>query len=278
MERTFSFAGAPVERTLTIKSLRDAKGRRKLVQTTANTAAEAAAAEAAGIEMIVGPAALLAEFRKGAPRTFVTVGVHMWQFATRDDIMREAYRLLEAGADAIYCPREPAIVEMLASAQVPVMGHLGLVPRTSTWTGGIRAIGKTPDEAVTLFRAFKDLENAGAVMVEAEVVAADTLTEIAKRTSLSVISLGSGPGGDIDYLFQSDICGETETRPRHARAFADLYSMQKAVDAERLKALKAYRQAVQEGSFPGEGEIIAVRDRAAIVDALDGLGGHHSDQ
>ncbi len=261
MKRTFDFSGAPAERSLTIKCIRDAKGTRKLVQTTANNAAEASMAEAAGIDMIVGPAQLLPDFRKGAPRTFVTSGVHMWQFPTPDEILRQAFALREGGADAIYCPREPEIVEMLSRAKVPVMGHLGLVPRTSTWTGGIRALGKTADEAKQLYRAFKDLENAGAVMVEAEVIAADALTEIAQRTTLSVISLGSGPGGDIDYLFQSDICGETETRPRHARAFADLHAMQKQMDAERLCALKSYRASVLDQSFPAPQETVSMPER-----------------
>ena len=257
MIRTFTFAGAPTTRSLTVKCIQDAKGQRKFVQTTANNAEEAAAAEEAGIEMLVGPANLLAALREGAPQTFITAGVHMWQFPTADDVLRQAFNLLEAGADAIYCPRELEIVEMLANAKVPVMGHLGLVPRTSSWTGGIRAVGKTADEAIQLFRAFKDLENAGAIMVEAEVIAAETLTEIAKRVSLSVISLGSGPGGDIDYLFQSDLCGETESRPRHARAFADLHSMQRAMQAERIRALTAYKDSVLEGSFPAEIETVA---------------------
>ena len=271
MIRTFSFSGQPAERTLTVNCIREAKGRRKLVQTTANNASEAAAAEAAGIQMLAGPAPMLAEFREGAPRTFITVGVHMWQFPTPDEILQQAYRLMEAGADAIYCPREPAIVETLANAKVPVMGHLGLVPRTSTWTGGVRALGKKAEEALHLFRAVKDLENAGAVMVEAEVIAAETLTEIALRTSLSVISLGSGPGGDIDYLFQSDVCGETESRPRHARAFANLRAMQQAMDEERVRALRAYKTSVENGSFPDRKEVVSMPDQelAAFREALE---------
>lgn len=271
MIRTFSFAGQPAERTLTVKCIQEAKGKRKLVQTTANDAAQAAAAEAAGIQMIAGPAPMLQEFRAGAPKTFITVGVHMWQFPTPDDILRQAYQLLEAGADAIYCPREPAIVEKLANAKVPVMGHLGLVPRTSSWTGGVRALGKTAEEALELYQAFKDLENAGAVMVEAEVIAAETLTEITKRMSLSVISLGSGPGGDIDYMFQSDICGETETRPRHARAFANLLTMYKDIEEERIRALAAYKDSVVNGSFPTQDETVSLsaQELDKFIDALE---------
>ena len=58
----------------------------------------------------------------------------------------------ENGADAVMTPRSMDVVEMLAKEDVPVMGHLGLVPRKSTWIGGLRAVGKTADEAYKLFQ------------------------------------------------------------------------------------------------------------------------------
>ena len=91
------------------------------------------------------------------------------------------------------------------------MGHLGLVPRKSTWRGGLRAVGRTADEALALMQDFRDLENAGAFSVEAEVIPAEVMAAISPRTGLITVSLGSGPGGDVMYLFQNDICG---TRPR----------------------------------------------------------------
>ncbi len=261
MIRTFSFDGELAERTLTVKCLREAKGKRKLVQTTATSQHEAASAAAAGIEMITGPAPKLAELRAGAPHLFITVGVQMWKFAPADQVLREAYRLLEAGADAIYCPREPQIIEMLANARVPVMAHLGLVPRVASWTGGARAAGKTAEEAIKLFQQYKEMESAGAVMVESEVIAADVLTEITKRVTVSTVSLGSGPGGDIDYMFQVDVTGEKPDRPRHSRAFANLHSMQQAMDAERVRALAAYKASVEDGSFPSEPEIVGTAEK-----------------
>ena len=256
MIRTFSFDGEAAKRTLTVRCIKEAKGNRKLVQTTATNEHEAACAAAAGIEMITGSAVKLEELRRGAPNLFVTVGVQMWKFAPADDVLSEAYRLLEAGADAIYCPREPQIIEMLANARVPVMAHLGLVPRVASWTGGARAAGKTAEEAIKLFRQYKKMESAGALMVESEVIAADVLTEITRRVSVSTVTLGSGPGGDIDYLFQVDVTGEKPDRPRHARAFADLHSMQKAMDAERVRALAAFKASVEDQSFPGEPETV----------------------
>ncbi len=40
----------------------------------------------------------------------------------------------------------------LADEHIPVVGHVGLVPSRATWTGGFRAVGKTADEALALYR------------------------------------------------------------------------------------------------------------------------------
>ena len=40
----------------------------------------------------------------------------------------------------------------------------------STWRGGLRAVGRTASEAPELKQDFRDLENAGAFSVEAEVI------------------------------------------------------------------------------------------------------------
>ncbi|MGA2795377.1 MAG: hypothetical protein ABSE69_18020 [Roseiarcus sp.] len=54
MPRIFDFGGRDVERSQTVAGLRALKGaRRPAAQVTAETADEAAAAEAAGVEMVV---------------------------------------------------------------------------------------------------------------------------------------------------------------------------------------------------------------------------------
>ena len=59
-------------------------------------------------------------------------------------------------------------------------------------------------------------------MVKAQVIPANIMAEISKRTSIVTVSLGSGQGGDIDYLFMEDIVGDTIHPPRHERAFGRL--------------------------------------------------------
>ena len=260
MKTLYTFGAERVERNLTVADILAAKGSRVLTETTATSAEAAAAASDAEVDMLVGPAVLQAAMREGAPHVFTTIGVKVTAFASADAVLGEAYRVMEAGADAVYCPREPRIVEHLAAASIPVMSHVGLVPRVSTWIGGLRAFGRTADEALELYQTIKDLENAGAVMAEVEVVAADALSAIAPLTKMSLISLGSGPGGDVQYLFQEDAIGETPNPPRHARAFGDIKPHVAAIAEERRRALRAFRDATQSGSYPAAQESVRMKE------------------
>ena len=161
-------------------------------------------------------------------------------------------------------------VTMLAKEDIPVMGHLGLVPRKSTWTGGLRAVGKSADEAFKLYQRFRRLEDAGAALVEVEVVPSPVMAEISKRTGLITISLGAGPGADVIHCFIEDLTDENPNPPRHARAFGDLARLYRQIEEERIAALKAYREAVRDGSYPADGEAVTI-DEAELAGFLDRL-------
>lgn len=253
MARIFSWAGQDTQRLTTVGALRAVKASGKtgsFAQVTADTAGEAAAAEAAGIEMVVCRAKNVKEVRCGSTQVFVTAALGFAEAITDDDILRTAFNAITDGADAVITARRLDIVSLLASEDIPVMGHLGFVPRKSTWVGSVRAYGKTADEAVQLHNRFRRLEEAGAFAVEAELVPTDLMAEINRRTGLVTVSLGSGPSADVMFLFTSDICGETKNVPRHARRYGNLARLHEQVDAERRDALTAFRQDVRTGGFP----------------------------
>ena len=258
MKRIYTWAASPAERNWTIGDLLAGKGKRKWVQTTANTAEEAAAAEAAGIDLIIGNAWNVEAVRRGSGKLFLTAAIDLVRYPLPDDILRAAMKAMELGADAVLTARSMKIVEMLAGEDIPVMGHLGLVPRKSGWRGGLRAIGKTADGAFQVFEDFRRLENAGAVMVEAEVIPGPVMSEISRRSGLITVSLGSGPGGDVDYLFCNDICGEQENSPRHARAFGNLLELKRQLQDARVAALADFRRACVDGVFPSDAETVDV--------------------
>lgn len=260
MKRIYDWDARFQLRNYTAADLRALKGKRKLTQTTANTAEEAAAAREAGIDLIIGNAQNTAAVREDASDMFSTAAIALPDFPAERDVLDAAFRAMKYGADSVYTARGPHIVEMLAREEIPVMCHLGLVPRRSTWKGGLRAIGKTAEEALALWQDFRRMEDAGAFSVEAEVICDRVMTEITRRTTLVTSSLGSGPGGDIIYLFQNDICGEQPERPRHVRALGDLHALRERIRAERRTALAAFDAAAKSGEFPAAAESAGIGD------------------
>lgn len=271
MVRILDYNGRDADRTVTVATIAGLRAAgRRLAQVTVGTAPEAAAAEAAGIEMGVCMAGALPAVREGSSRLFVTAAIDFDGAVTEDDILAAAFDALGAGADAVITARGLASVRRLAAEGIPVMGHLGFVPKMSTVLGGVRAVGKTAAEATALWRRFQALEEAGAFAVECELIPANVMAAINERTGLATISLGSGPDADVVFLFQSDICGEGRV-PRHARRYADLASLHARIDQERRRALAEFRADVDSGGFPADSEVVTAPDHelAAFVQAIE---------
>ncbi len=272
MPRILDYNGREALRTVTVADIVDLKTQgRQLAQVTASTPAEAAAAEAAGIEMVVCMSDVVPAVREGSQRVFLTAAIDFSGAVTTDDLLRDALAALGKGADAVITARGLDGVRRLAHEDIPVMGHLGFVPKKSTLFGGVRAVGRTAPEARALWRKFQELEDAGAFAVECELIPAEVMREIHARTGLATISLGSGPHADVQFLFTSDICGESERRPRHARPYADLAALHRQIESERVRALSAFRADVARGAFPSDAEVsrIDAPELDAFVASLD---------
>ena len=238
----------------TVADLRAWKGKRQLTMLRVFTLEEAAAAEEAGIDIVSVPPELILnpEYRKVAPTLFSMSGQEHREAGTRDDYLRLCGKLLLAGADAMYSSAGIDTVRYLASEHIPVVGHVGLVPSRATWTGGFRAVGKTADQALALWRECQAYQEAGAFAVEIEVVPEEVATEISRRMqNLLLWSMGSGAGCDAQYLFAMDILGEHGGKmPRHSKVYRNFAAEYARLQRERLAAFTEFRKDVENGSFP----------------------------
>jgi 3-methyl-2-oxobutanoate hydroxymethyltransferase len=263
---------------LTVKELQASRGTRRLTQVYVRDVVEAQACDEAGVEMIVAtqwpshdPGKLHA-IRKAAPNTFITFGLPLYDVAGPVEIMRAAQQLMLAGADALYCPFGFDTVEMLANEMIPVVGHVGLIPYRSTWFGGMRAAGKTADEAHDLLDRCHRYAAAGAIGVEIEVVPHEVVAAIADRTDLLLIGMGAGTAAHVQYLFSTDVLGDNEGHvPRHAKVYRDFTAEYARLQAERVAAFRELRDDVVSGAYPGSGHQVAMPPDE--LDAfLEGLG------
>jgi len=243
----------------TIADLKALKGKKQLTMLRYFSLDEAAAAEAAGIDIASVPPALVTHprYRELAPTVFSMTGKTHLEYGAPDEYLRYAGQMLEAGADSLYCSGSMQTIEYLAREFIPIVGHVGLVPARATWTGGYRAVGKSAKDAFALFDECRRYQDAGAVAVEIEVVPVEVATAISERLDLLLWSMGSGPGCDAQYLFAEDILGENKTRlPRHAKVYRNFAAEYERLQAERVKAFAEFRDDVASGKFPNAGHVV----------------------
>ncbi|RWP31119.1 3-methyl-2-oxobutanoate hydroxymethyltransferase [Mesorhizobium sp.] len=243
----------------TVADLRAMKGKRQLTMLRVLTMDEAEAAERAGVDIVSVPPELVLDpqYRNAAPSLFTMPGDNFYEIGTADDFVRWAFRLYKASADAVYCSAGFATVKRLADDNIPVIGHVGLIPSRATWTGGFKAVGKTADSAMQIFEAVKQYEAAGAIGAEIEVVPVEVAKAISERTALIMLSMGAGTGCDAQYLFADDILGQNRGHmPRHSKVYRNFAAEYDRLQAERIAAFSEYVADVNSLAYPEDKHVV----------------------
>ena len=250
-----------VKKCPTVADVRANKGKYQYTMIRVENREELAAAEAAGIDMCSVPPELMAQkqFRDIAPSIFAIPGVALFDNpGTTEEFLRWGFKMMSHGADAVYCAASFQTVRGMADEGIPVIGHVGLIPSKATWTGGFKAVGKTAASAMAVYEACKRYEDAGAFGVEIEVVPPDVTAEISKRSSLFMISMGGGNGGDCQYLFAGDMLGINAGHvPRHAKQYVDLAKEFERIQHLRIGAFKEWADEVHSGAWPSAPYLVA---------------------
>lgn len=252
-----------MSRRTTVYDLQSRKGSKKWLQLHVDTAPEAEAAVAAGIVVLsCEPDHNLKPIRTTVPDAFLSVGMPHGAVASPHEAVRLGFNMLERGADAVYCSHSPFFIEAMAREGIPVTGHIGLVPNRATWTN-FRAVGKTPEEAISVLRAVRDLENAGAACVEVEVVPVALADYLTRNTQLITMGMGCGDVCDTQYLFSSDVLGTNSGHyPRHSKKYADFIALEAELQEKRVAAFRAFADDVATGAYPQETHRVEMDDAA----------------
>jgi 3-methyl-2-oxobutanoate hydroxymethyltransferase len=160
-----------------------------------------------------------------------------------------AARLMkEGGAQAVKLEggrRVAPQIDLLASAGIPVMAHIGLTPQSVHGIGGYRVQGRG-DQADLLIQDAMAVTEAGAFAVVLELVPADLAKRVTEEISIPTIGIGAGPHCDAQVMVWTDMAGLTPgTGPKFVKKYADLRTI--LGDAAR-----AYADDVREGRYPAE--------------------------
>ena len=150
----------------------------------------------------------------------------------------------EGGAQAIKLEggaRSAAAVEAIVSADIPVMGHVGLTPQSVHRLGGFRV----QRDAARLLDDALAIEQAGAFAIVVECVPAELAEKIRAALKVPTIGIGAGISCDGQILVAHDMLGMfSDLRPRFVKQYAD-------VGATMHSAVEEYCRDVREGRFPG---------------------------
>ena len=190
---------------------------------------------------------------RGVQRALVVADMPYLSYQTgKRDAIRNAGRFLkEAGAAAVKIEggaRRAPLVRALVEAEIPVMGHIGLMPQSVHVMGGYKVQGKRIDEARALVEDAQALEAAGAFSIVLEGMPEPVGRRVTESVGVPTIGIGAGRSCDGQVLVFHDLVGLTQgPAPRFVRRYADLAG---AIS----DATKRFIDDVRSGSFPSEAE------------------------
>jgi 3-methyl-2-oxobutanoate hydroxymethyltransferase len=188
---------------------------------------------------------------KGAPDTFIVGDMPFGSYnESIEKAIASANRIMkEGGSDCVkleggveFAPTVKAIVQ----AGIPVMGHIGLTPQTTSQLGGFKVQGGTPEGAQKLLQDAQALEDAGAFSIVVECVPALVAKALTKALTIPVLGIGAGPHADCQVLVLQDMLGMYGNfKPKFVKLYANLWQ-------EMVAALNEFHEESISGAFPSE--------------------------
>src|SRR5262245_8506667 len=171
---------------------------------------------------------------RGVRRALVVADLPFMSYqVSPQQAVESAGRLIkEGGAHAVKLEggvRSADAAAAIVSADIPVMGHVGLTPQSVRRLGGFkvqRDIEKLVEDALAI-------EAAGAFALVVECVPAELGERITRAVKIPTIGIGAGPHCDGQILVTHDMLGLfDELRPRFVKQYADLgQEMREAVES-----------------------------------------------
>jgi 3-methyl-2-oxobutanoate hydroxymethyltransferase len=198
--------------------------------------------------------------RRGAPKAFLVGDMpYMSYQPSVETAIRNAGRFMaEAACDAVKLEGGREMAERIsgiASAGIPVIGHLGLTPQSVSALGGYRLQGKGAVQAKKIIDDAKVLEHSGAFAILLEMVPDRVCRLITERAENCIImSLGSGPYAHGQLLIYHDMFGlYPKFKPRMAKVFGNAGEV-------ILDGLTQYVEEVSSREFPQPENWFRMRD------------------
>lgn len=173
-----------------------------------------------------------------------------------DQALKNAQRVMdETGCAGVKLEGGAEIAETiktLVDADIPVIGHIGLMPQSVTEKTGFRVQGKTAQSEEQLIEDAKAIEAAGASGFVIEATIEGVSEAITKSVSIPTIGIGASAACDGQILVTEDMVGITGS---HVPKFVKQYA-QVSEDIDR--AVAQYAADVRSRAFPDADNLYGV--------------------
>ncbi len=192
--------------------------------------------------------------RRGAPHSLLVVDMPEGSYESdRDSALTNARRVLEeTGCDAVKMEGgailAPTIAHLVQN-NIPVMGHIGLLPQSVIREGGYKVKGKTEEDIARLIDDAKALEQAGAFSLVIEGTIHQAAEQVTGAIGIPTIGIGASAQCDGQILVVDDMLGLT--RGRVAKFVKQYARLDQAAEA----AIEAYANEVRSRHFPQDAHL-----------------------
>jgi len=249
---------------MSIERIRSLKGKRKITMLTAYDYQIARILEEAQIDIILVGDSLGMVFQgqpdtkqvtmeamvyhtqvvaRGAKNTLIVSDMPIHSYDTPTQALTNAKQLLQAGAQAIKIEgNQTAVLSKLRETDIPIMGHVGLLPQTAE---EFRVQGKTPQQADKIWRDALALDEAGVFSIVLECIPEWLARKITQDVKAPTIGIGAGQHCDGQVLVVTELLGLVgkDHLPKFVKHYAQL------TDIIR-EAVKEYIDEVIKGKYP----------------------------
>lgn len=169
---------------------------------------------------------------------------------SKEQAVENAGKLIQEGlADAVKIEGGSDYFDTIAhivKANIPVMGHLGLMPQSVLREGGYFIKGKEAEEIAQLKADALKLQEIGVCAIVLESVTAEIAKEVTALLDIPIIGIGSGKHTDGQVLVFHDVVG-------YYHGYVPQFVKQYATMADTIKkAVSQYNEEVKQGKFPEE--------------------------
>ena len=162
--------------------------------------------------------------RLGVKKSLMVVDMPFKTYDTNKSALKNAKKIMkETKCDAVKLEGGKKIikqVKFLIKNNIPVMGHLGLLPQTAK--GKFRSKGKTDREKKQLLDDALLLQDVGVFSIVLECVKSSIAKQITKDLKIPTIGIGSSVYCDGQVLVTDDLLGLNNTKIKFVKKFMNL--------------------------------------------------------